>query len=125
MSGHLSLRERNRLRYLTSGAALLWGAFLFSRPRLIDGLLDDRSPSPVEVGLTRALGARHIVGAIALAAPTRRTRNPLLLTEAAHAGSMVALAVVSQRHRRIAVASMVAAGVLAGATAVVTGKPSH
>ena len=75
------------------------------------------------MGLTRALGARHIVGAIALAAPSRRTRNPLLLTEATHAASMVALAVASPRHRRVALASLAMAMSLGAATAAAT-RPS-
>jgi len=86
----------------------------------MDALLDGRSPSRVEVMLTRILGARHVVEALALTVPSRHTRRPLLFTEAAHASSMVALAVASPRHRRVALASLLVAVLLGGATAAAT-----
>jgi hypothetical protein len=118
----MSARSQAALRYAAAGAGLLWGAALLTRPRSIDTLLDDRSPAPVEVLLTRVLGARHVLEAIVLAGPSRRTRMPLLLTEATHAASMVALAAVSPRHRRMALASLLAAVTLGATTAIAT-KP--
>lgn len=116
----MNARERMTLRYAASSAGLLWGSTLLTHPRLVAALLDDRSPSHVEVVLTCTLGARHVVEALALAVPSRHTRKPLLLTEGAHAASMAALAVASPRHRRVALVSLLVAVVLGGASAVAT-----
>ena len=56
--------------------------------------------------------------------PSRHTRKPLLLTEATHAASMLALAAVSPRHRRLAWASLFAAATLGVATAIATRSPT-
>ena len=116
----MSLRGRAAVRYAASATGLMWGAALLTRPRLIDTMLDDRTPTPLETMLTRVLGARHVVEALALAVPSRHTRKPLLLTEATHAASMAALAAVSPRHRRVALASLLVAVALGGATAAAT-----
>ena len=116
----MTVKSRATLRYAASAAGLAWGATLLTRPRLVDALLDDRSPSPIEIVLTRTLGARHVVEALALTVPSRHTRKPLLVTEATHAASMVVLAVVSPRHRRVALASLLVASVLGLATAAAT-----
>lgn len=114
---------RLRLRYAATATGLLWGSALFARPSTVLALLRDGSPTQLEIALTRTLGARHVVEAVALAVPTRHTRRPLLLTEATHAASMVALALASPRHRRAALASLLVAVALGAATAAAT-RPS-
>jgi hypothetical protein len=120
----MKAKKRATLRYAASATGLLWGTTLLTRPRLVDALLDDRAPSQLEVILTRVLGARHVVEALALAVPSRHTRKPLLLTEATHAVSMAALAAASPRHRRVALASLAVAVTLGAATAAATRRTS-
>jgi hypothetical protein len=120
----MSAHKRLVLRYAASAGGLLWGGLLFSRPRLVDRLLDGAGPSHAEMMLTRTLGARHVVEAVALAVPGRRVRRPLLVTEAAHASSMLALGLASPRHRRVALASLFVAAALGLATAMATRGPT-
>jgi hypothetical protein len=92
------------------GAA--WGVALLVAGRRLDALLDGPGPSRVELGLTRLLGVRQLGEAAVLWRFGARARTGVLATEGLHGASMLALAAVSPRHRRIAVASLAMATLL-------------
>jgi hypothetical protein len=102
---------RNWLRGLL-GAALL----LLARPLLSE--VAGRPATDTEVWLGRFLGARHLGEQIALACGLQ-VGGAVRLADRVHALSMVALAAVSPRSRRLAVAAVAAAVALdASGTAV-------
>jgi hypothetical protein len=92
------------------GAA--WGLTLLGVGRRLDSLLEGASPSSLEIGLTRVLGVRQLGEAAVLWRFGPRARAGVLATEGLHGASMLALAAVSPRHRRIALASLGMAAVL-------------
>ncbi|MBP2416752.1 hypothetical protein ACFFOM_19915 [Microlunatus capsulatus] len=86
-------------------AGLAWGALLLARGDGLWRTVAGRAPSEVEGGVVAVLGARHLgQGLLQVAAPTRLT-GLWLLTDLAHAASMVALAVADPGRRRPALVS--------------------
>jgi hypothetical protein len=70
--------------------------------------------------VARALGARVVAQTVIMVArPDRRVFAASAIVDGLHAGSMVALAAVADRYRRVALASAAAAGLSALATSVV------
>ncbi len=92
------------------GAA--WGVTLLALAGRLDRVLDGSAPSPAEVALTRVLGVRQLGEAALLWRLGRRVSSGVVATEGLHGASMVALAVASRRHRRMALASLTMAVVL-------------
>lgn len=89
-----------------------WGALLLARPHSVLDLVGGES-TPALRRVTRALGARHLGEAIALAASgDRRPPRWTVLVDALHGTSMVVLGAVSARYRRDALLSAGGAGVL-------------
>lgn len=69
---------------------------------------------PESLAVVRVLGARHLLQAvITTARPTSGTRRLGVGVDAAHAASMIALAVASRSHRRAALCSATTATALA------------
>ncbi len=92
------------------GAA--WGVTLLAAGGRLDRLLDGSSPTRVETALTRVLGVRQLGEAALLWRLGSRVRTGVVATESLHGASMLLLAAVSRRHRRIAAASLAMAIVL-------------
>jgi hypothetical protein len=95
---------------VVAGAA--WGVTLLALAGRLDRLLDGARPSPSEVALTRVLGVRQLGEAAVLWRFGPRVRTGVLATEGLHGASMLALAAVSPRHRRVALVSLVMATLL-------------
>ena len=96
---------RNRVRVASSVLLAGWGAVLVARPRTVGELVSGDSATP-PAAVVRVLGARRLVQhLLVLAAPTRAVVLASAATDALHAASMVAAAVVWPEYRRPALAS--------------------
>lgn len=95
------------------------GALLLITP---DALLDSLARDPVDdrvVFAVRVLGARHLLqGIIIRCRPTRRLLLAGAIIDAAHAASMIGLAVADIGPRRLSLASATTATALAAVGAV-------
>jgi hypothetical protein len=100
-----------------------WGALLLIAP---DPLLDSVAGDPVDdrvVFAVRLLGARHLLQAIVTRRrPTRRRVLAGATVNAAHAASMIGLAVADVGPRRLTLASATTATALAAAAAVAAAR---
>ena len=111
---------RGHVRVASSVLLAGWGAVLLARPRAVAELVaGDSVTSPIAV--VRVLGARRLVQhLLVLAAPTRTVVLASAATDALHAASMVAAAVLWPEYRRSALASAgiaTASAVLSASTA--------
>jgi len=93
------------------GAA--WGAELAFNAESVFGVIAGRAPDHTELLLARVLGVRHLAQAVPQLAVPGTGARLLASVDVIHAASMVALAVLSPRERRVALTSAAAAGALA------------
>jgi hypothetical protein len=106
---------RKQVRMVVNLLLAGWGAGLLAGPRAMAGLVSGDSAAP-PVAIIRALGARRVAQhVLALAAPRRTVVLLSAATDALHAASMVAAAVIWPRYRRSA---LVSAGVATAAAAL-------
>ena len=96
-------------------------------PHRLLGLVAGRRPESREVAVTRLLGGRLVLqGLVLTLAPTSslpRVGRGTAAVDGVHGLSMVALAVASARHRRLALASAGSAFASALATSVLVPRP--
>lgn len=91
------------------------GAALMHWPQRIASAAGGSPTPPLACLLTRVLGARQLVQAtLELTAPGLLTPQRGALIDATHSATMLALAGLSPRHRRIALVSAVLAAILSG-----------
>jgi hypothetical protein len=75
--------------------------------------------------VVRILGARHLAqAAVSVRWPTRRILAASAATDVAHAASMIALAVLDQRRRRVAIIDALVATTFAAAGIAAAGRSS-
>lgn len=109
---------RRLLRFVVLGGL---GAALLARPREVVRAVCGDAPMP-PTGLVQVLGARQLVQEIVvLAAPSRTVRFVAATTDALHAASMAAAAVLWPRYRRPALTS----GAIAAGSAVAAVSPAR
>jgi hypothetical protein len=102
------------VRAATAARFALGGACLASPARVLDTLRAPDRHDPRTQRVTRVLGARLVVQGVADLALGAWTRRPGIAVDLAHAASMLPLAVISEHHRRSALASAAcAAGIAA------------
>ena len=101
----------------TSGVlAALWGTALLKAGPDVWYVVDGRRPTPGDEAAVRFLGARHLTQGLLQVAMPSRFQGLYIAVDFTHAASMFWLAAVSERCRRPATVS----GVAALATATVT-----
>lgn len=105
-----------------AGAA--WGAALLLQPRAVLARTGTDPDRPGAVIMTRVLGARHLIQALALAARPGAVGPWAAVTDGLHAASMLGLAAVAPGYRKAALASATAAAALAAGTALGDGHRS-
>ena len=94
-----------RVRVPSSVLLAGWGAVLLTRPRAVAELVAGDSATP-PTAVVRVLGARRLVQhLLVLATPTRTVVLASAATDALHAASMVAAAVIWPEYRRSALVS--------------------
>ena len=98
----------------------VYGVFLLvASGAVVETVTGKQSRTAATVG--RLIGARHVIQALTLSRTrSKGWRTVGVATDVFHALSMVALAGISERYRRLAVLAAVAAGVWG-----VSGWPSH
>jgi hypothetical protein len=109
-------RDSDRLARASGVAAAVWGAALLAVGGRVWTVVAGRPPAEVDKRALRVLGARHLVQGVAQASAPALGQRFFAGVDAAHAASMVWLAVVDDRRRRPAVVSGVAALVAASLT---------
>jgi len=109
---------RRLLRFVVLGG---FGAALLARPREVVRAVCGDAPMP-PTGLVQVLGARQLVQEIVvLAVPSRGVRLAAAVTDALHAASMGAAAVLWPGYRRPALTS----GAIAAGSAVAAVSPAR
>lgn len=96
----------------------VWGIGLLVAPDRVLRLAGVTDASGVELVTVRVLGARHVLEGVLLLTFGSRARVPVVVTESAHALSMVALAIAAPRFRREGLVSASVAVPLAVMTAM-------
>ncbi len=93
-----------------------WGGALLTAPGLILRRLPEQPDGGPVRDIARILGLRHLVqAAIVARQPTRRRILTGAAVDAAHAASMLAVAVLMPDHRRLALADAASASAFAAA----------
>lgn len=91
----------------------MWGVVLLTAPRGVLGVIGTPA-TPGVVGLTRVLGARHLLQGLVLVLAHHPPLRVTAGVEAVHAATMIAAAVVPRYRRAALVSAVVAAGLAAG-----------